>query len=69
MGVVHCYLGCHLSGRRQGRNADAADADTDAAGSGDADDAGPLTSGLEKRNVLLMLLLVLMMLMVCFYLS
>ena len=39
VGVVHCYLGCHLSGRRQGRNADAADADTDAAGSGDADDA------------------------------
>ena len=28
VGVVHCYLGCHLSGRRQGRN-DAVDAAID----------------------------------------
>ena len=42
VGVVHSYLGCHLSGRREGRDADA----VDAAGSGDADAAGPMTSRL-----------------------
>ena len=50
VGVVHSYLGCHLSGRRQGRNADFAAADTDAAGSGDADAAGPLTSRLPYQG-------------------
>ena len=46
--MVHSYLGCYLSGKRQGR--DAASGDADAAGSGDADAAGPLTSLLLKQG-------------------
>ena len=61
--VHHCYLGCHLSGRRQGRDAVGADADAanaDAAGSGDADAAGLLLSWLpyqgEEKGAMLRML-------------